>query len=636
MYIINYNKTIDEKTEFKKISIEYIKMLRSFRDYMPKDYSLKIIDKNNNYEFSIEDINNNQLLSNFTHFSKLYGTELLLIIKLIDLNLEEECANIIWELVKLSKTIDEQDEFLTKENYFFGLDMIYVASLAYPYLTRYFTSYINPKWNENKILILFPLVASLFNNIGWNRDTLAAYLECSHSNLQKIISNFSNGLNTYLSNSDNMLLFMGLITYKHQIVKPYYGDTTEITDTIISYFANAKLRVSREQVEEALLGIEKPKIEEQIKVDFKNTYTDNKFIYFQFVPMSNTPLEELELVIKHPHVNQNILGEFDEGRVNIQGGYGISRSITESKWKIKVKNNEIHTAFIPYTSKGEYKLSLFKNGIEIFNTSTHLTKGLEEKIEILNEGSIENGEFIPFDKSKKDFGIKFRLYNGKGIGEIYHPYMPFINVITGERMEKNMQKISYQNAGEYTIKFSPELPIEFIPGDFHFILWNEDKSIKLYEKKFSFVQEKKTGVFGKIMNLVKGKEDLPKATILSFGIFGFSKNYIPQKNIALTTPNLNRKATIGSYIGCMYSLDQSLFVEGGDNINIVVEVSVTDYDGNVVLETKWPDISFARKQNTCAFVVEEGELFEGHWTFKVKYNKQVLLSQSIPVMVEKS
>lgn len=636
MYTINYNSTNDEKDEFKKISIEYIKILRSFRDYLPKDNKLKIIDEVNNYELSQGDIKKNHILSMFTYYSKNYGTELLLILKLIDLDLEEECANIVWELVKISETIDDQDEFLTKDGYFFGLDMIYVASLSYPYLTRYFTSYINPKWNENKIHILLPLLASLFNSIEWTRDTLAAYLECKNENLQRIIATFSNGLNNYLLNNDNMLLFMGLITYKHQIIKPYYGDTRELTNKIISYYANAKLRVSREEVEEALLGIKKPKVEEQIKIDFKKAYTDNKYLYFQFIPMANIPLEELDLVINHPHVNQNILGEFDEERVNIQRGYGISRSTTESRWKIKVKNNELYTAFIPYTSKGEYKLSLFKNGIEIFNTSTHLTKGLEEKIEILNEGSIENGEFIPFDKSKKDFGIKFRLYNGKGIGEIYHPYMPFTNTVTGERTERNIQKISYQNPGEYTIKFSPKLPIEFIPGDFHFILWNEDKSIKLYEKKFSFIQEKKTGVFGKIMNLVKGKEDLPKATILSFGIFGFSSNYIPQKNIALTTPNLNRKATIGSYIGCMYSLDQSLFVEGGDNINIVVEVSVTDYDGNVILETKWPDIAFARKQNTCAFVVEEGELFEGHWTFKVKYNKQVLLSQSIPVMVEKS
>lgn len=131
----------------------------------------------------------------------------------------------------------------------------------------------------------------------------------------------------------------------------------------------------------------------------------------------------------------------------------------------------------------------------------------------------------------------------------------------------------------------------------------------------------------------KHQEKKPKALVKSYGIFGFASDFIAGVNISLTPPKLNRKAEIGSYIGCVYTLFDNLFKDNSQTLNIFVGVEVKDFEGRVVHTDRWPDIAFKGRDNSSCFVAEEGELFEGHWKFTVTHNGKELYEQTIPVMV---
>ncbi|UUV17660.1 hypothetical protein NRK67_02155 [Fusobacteria bacterium ZRK30] len=131
----------------------------------------------------------------------------------------------------------------------------------------------------------------------------------------------------------------------------------------------------------------------------------------------------------------------------------------------------------------------------------------------------------------------------------------------------------------------------------------------------------------------KHQEKKPRAWVKSYGIFGFASDFIAGVNISLTPPKLNRKAEIGSYIGCVYTLADNLFKDNSQTLNIFVGVEVKDFEGRVVHTDRWPDIAFKGRNNSSCFVAEEGELFEGHWKFTVTHNGKELYEQTIPVMV---
>ena len=131
----------------------------------------------------------------------------------------------------------------------------------------------------------------------------------------------------------------------------------------------------------------------------------------------------------------------------------------------------------------------------------------------------------------------------------------------------------------------------------------------------------------------KNEETKPRAWVKSYGIFGFANDFVAGVNISLTPPKLNRKAEIGSYIGCIYTLADNLFKDNTQTLNIFVGVEVKDFEGRVVHTDRWPDIAFKGRDNSSCFVAEEGELFEGHWKFTVTHNGKELYEQTIPVMV---
>lgn len=625
MYHIELNNEENEIGAYKKLSMEYIKILRGFRNFFPRDYELDIKVEENKY-LSIDNLKNLNLYNEYMEIWKNHGSELILILKLVELGLEEEATNIAWEILKISENMENQKELYTEKCYYFGLDILYVVARAYPHWARFFTIYIRKNWSPLNMLYYKELLISLVNNSGWSKGMMEAYLEGAGRAIRKIMCSCGEGLGNYLKNSENMKLFMGLIAYKVGI--PYQLDNEETLDKIMAYYEDAGMKPERKEVALVFLGIGREE-EKEYKVEVVNTYTDSKFLYFQAKAECSGEMNVF-VKISHPHINK------DEVEYNLYNEFvsNLSRRTTVTDFNLVLKDNELSTFYIPYTAKGDYQLEIFYKNKSILQKSVYLANGKEERIEVLELGSIENNEFIPFDKSTKDFGIRFRLYNGKCIGKIEHPHMRFVNVVTGAYLDKESSKIIYNNAGEYTIKFSPKAPLDFVQGDFNFLFWNEGKSRKLYEYKFSFLEKEKESAIDKFKDLFRKKEEEKQAFVESYGIFGFAKEYVKGKNIALTVPNLIRKASIGSYIGCMYTLSDELFKEGENSINIVTEVEVRDYDGKVVLETRWPDMAFAKRKNTCAFLVEEGELFEGHWTFKVKFNKSILFSQSIPVIVE--
>ena len=625
MYHIELNNKENEIVAYRKLSIEYIKILRRLRNYFPRDYEFDIRVEGNKC-LSLDNLKNLNLYNEYTAIWKNYGSELIFVLKLIELGLEEEATNIAWEILKISENIENQKELYTDKRYYFGLDILYVIARAYPHWARFFTMYVGDNWSPLNMLYYKELLIALVNNSGWSKGILEAYLEGAGKEIRKIMCSCGEGLSNYLGNSENMKLFMGLIAYKVGI--PYQLDNEETLDKIMAYYEDGGMSPERKEVALVFLGIGKVE-EKEYKVEFVNSYTDSKFLYFQ---VKAECASEMGVFVKiyHPHINK------DEVEYNLytESVSNLSRKTTVTDFNLVLRDNELSTFYIPYTAKGDYQLEIFYKNKSILQKSVYLLKGKEERIEVLELGSIKDNEFIPFDKSNKDFGIKFRIYNGKCIGEIQHPQMNFVNIATGAYFDKEISKTTYNNAGEYIMKFSPKAPVNFIPGDFNFVFWNEEKDRKLYEYKFSFLEKEKESVVDKLKDLFRKKEEEKQAFVESYGIFGFAKEYVKGKNIALTVPNLIRKASIGSYIGCMYTLSDDLFKEGENSINIVTEVEVRDYDGKVVLETRWPDMAFANRKNTCAFLVEEGELFEGHWTFKVKFNKNILFSQSIPVMID--
>lgn len=627
MYHIELNTKINEIDAYKRLSIEYIKILRQYRNFFPRDYEFDIMVEGNKC-LSLDNLKNLNLYNEYTAIWKNYGSELIFVLKLIELGLEEEATNIAWEILKISENIENQKELYTDKSYYFGLDILYVIARAYPHWARFFTMYVGDNWSLLNMLYYKELLIALVNNSGWSKGILEAYLEGAGKEIRKIMCSCGEGLSNYLGNSENMQLFMGLIAYKVGI--PYQLDNEETLDKIMAYYEDGGMKPERDELALVFLGIDREEEEIEPEIELVNSYTDSKFLYFQVKTKCS---EDMEVFVKihHPHINK------DELEYNLYNKFvsNLSRRTTVTDFNLLLRDNVLSTFYIPYTARGDYQLEIFYKNESFLEKSVYLPKGKEERIEILELGSIKDNEFIPFDKSIKDFGIKFRLYNGKCIGEIQHPHMRFVNVVTGGYLDREVSKITYNNAGEYTMKFSPQKALDFVPGDFNFVFWNEKKSRKLYEYKFSFLEKEKESVIGKFKDLFRKKEeDKKKAVIESYGIFGFGNEYIKGKNIALTVPNLIRKASVGSYIGCMYTLSDDLFKEGEDSINIVTEVEVRDYDGKVVLETRWPDMAFAKRKNTCAFLVEEGELFEGHWTFRVKFNKNILFSQSIPVMID--
>lgn len=614
--IVNCKNNLDKGENLKKASSLFLSVLRTNRGTFSPYLRISF----ENPEGSPIDrayLSDDSLYLELTARGIKPQSELIFALLLLEQGLEAEAGNIAWEILKLAQSVKVSNQLF--KDHLFGLDILYVTARKYPQYTRFFSAYFQEEWNAQEYPDFFNLFHDLTDKNGWDDNFLSAYLD-SCQKVRKDMADYRFGLKKYISSDDNLKTFMGYIAYKY---RTNLGMNQNNREEVIAAFEDGDISISHDEVDESFFGIKR---KPQLKVSLREKKIAKKSILLT-LDIDAPKDTKANITITHPHM------DIDDYDFDSKGLKNFKKGITLTSWTMPLTKEAIIS--FPYSAKGEYLVKITYEDQEIFSETIYINTGREQKVEVLESGSIENGSFIPFDRSNKSFGIKFKLYNGKGIGEIYHPNLKITNPFGGW-FERSISKIFYNNSGVYTIKFEPDKCLEFSGGEFYFTLWNEDRTEKLFEQKFDFNHEKhelKSPV-KKILDFFKKEEtEYQKAWVKSYGVFGFAKDYIENINISLTTPKLNKKASIGSYIGCTYLLNDKVFKQNQKTLNIFVKVKVLDDKGNTVLKDKWADTAFKSRDNAACFRVEEGELFEGHWIFTITHSGKELFSQTIPVMI---
>ncbi|MCM1988269.1 hypothetical protein [Oceanirhabdus seepicola] len=650
---------------------QWIKILKS-------DYYL-----NNPKNIIIEDITQGILKPDVLKRSYLYnksaetipslGSDLVFILKIIEIEMEEEASDIAFAMSTFLKQVD-YNLLNTQDGYILGLDIIYAVSTAYPYWSYCLGRAINPNWPKESQELIIPILKQYIITEKWTDDTLGVFIYCDQEEIRKALSQLD--LKFFLNLPKKLKLFKNLIVKKHK------KDLS--SNQIESYFENAQKDYSVEDIQDVLKQLSVKKINQvqaQSKAYVLEKSSSRELIHLKY--MLVLPQEtEVTIKIEHP-INE--MGE------------------EMTKHKVTCIDGQINNIRLCPHCPGNYTITILIKGKPLIKERFLIEDRALTKIKDVKIGNYYAYDFVPFENMDKPFGIEFTIESGKVNGLIYHPR--FIKELFNDVVETDVEQCTYVNPGTYHMTINPRDFINYEKGFFEFLLWNEKETELLYrtvffenknpvplnskEEELEFIetlaletfykedpkrfnQNVLRGTIGEFealfhknyfkfctkeeiiqylvtladgcfnslngylpnhvdliwQNEIKSKEEPSKTEVLNYGVYEKADNFIEGINTSLKPQKKYLKIKLGSYFGISYNLNPFWFKE---DITISCNVSLVK-DGRKIIDETWNDISFHNKKNQFIYRVEtKEELHGGWWQFNLYYQNECILNQYIKV-----
>ncbi|WFD09698.1 DUF3859 domain-containing protein [Tepidibacter hydrothermalis] len=654
-----------------------IKAINQWIKIIKSDYYL-----NNPQEIVIEDTNQGILTSDILKYKSLYSqiseifsdirSDLIFILKLIELDMEEEASDIAFELSKLLRQLND------KNYMFIGLDIIYAVSSASPFYSYCLGKAINPSLSQESEENLTSILTRFIKSNKWTDNTLDVFVYCDNENIKERLAELD--LKYFLNLPGKIKVFKKIISRKHK-----QGLSA---DKVEQYFIAAKINYSIEDINDVLKDINIKKIKENqvhTKGNVIEKESSRELIKFKYI-LTLPKTTEITIKIDHPE-NKDL------------------QKI--SKFKTECIDGQINQFKLCPHGPGVYTVTILVKGRPLIKEKFLIEDKVESKIKDINILNFTDSSLRatskPFKSMDEPFGIRFSVDSGKIKGLLYHP--PFIKETINSAVQTDISERRYLNIGTYNMILDPHEFFDFKPGYFEFLLLSEDESELLhrqvffknpYNESFTSKQEEFEFLNNLIMNLflkedpkrfnknvlrqtigefeelfkinffkfltkeeivssvievannyfnslngyisdyvdpmwkdkIKSKQKISKTEVLNYGIYEKNKDFNENINISLKSQKKYLKAKIGTYFGISYNLNPLWFK---NDINVKCNVSLVKSNKKIIDET-WNDISYCKKTNQFVYIIEDQkELQSGLWQFKLYCKDECILKQIIQI-----
>lgn len=637
---------------------------------------------NNPQKIVIEDVNQGVLTpdilkhkSLYSHISEVFSdikSDLIFILKLIELDMEEEASDIAFELSKLLRQLTYESKQLL------GLDIIYAVSDSYPFYSYCLGKAINPSLPQKSLENLTSIITKFIKSNKWTDDTLDVFVYCDNENIRKNLAELD--LKYFLNLPSKLKVFKKIISRKHK-----QGLSA---DKVEQYFKSAKINYSIKDINDVLKDINIKKIK-AIQVHTKGNVIEKEssreVITFKYI-LTLPKTTEITVKVDHPE-NKDLQ--------------------KVSKFKTECVDGQINQFKLSPHAPGVYSITILVKGRPLIKEKFLIEDKIESRIKDINilnfTDSSLRAKSKPFKSMDEPFGIRFSVESGKVKGLLYHP--PFIKDTINSAVQTDISECRYLNKGTYNMILNPNEFFDFKPGYFEFLLLSEDESELLhrqvffknpYNESFNSKQDELQFLNKLIMNLflkedpkrfnnnvlrqtigefeelfkinffkfltkeeivssvvevasnyfnclngyipdyvdstwkdkIKSKQKISKTEVLNYGIYEKNKDFNKNIDISLKPQKKYLKASLGTYLGISYNLNPLWFK---NDINIKCNVSLVKLNKKIIDET-WNDISYCKKTNQFVYIIEnEEELQSGLWQFKLYYKDECILKQIIQI-----
>lgn len=334
---------------------KFIRLLKSDKFYSDGIEAIEFRDKYNKI-LTCSIIDRKKLLNEIIDVTPNFGSELLFILKLIELDMEDEVTDIGWEIYKLAKKLKDAKKLITRGGIFFGADILYAIGRTWPSWSYIMGKYIQRGWTYEEASSPFKMMENILLKDHWNKDMVEMFINCDSSTGRKLLA--KHDLKYYLGVKGKFDGFKKALGSKLK--------DTATSELIEEYFRDANVDYLVKDIQEVL----------KVKKNSKG-----KKISFQgkgYVIDKNVSKEVIEL--------KYILSLSEEESVLVKVDHPLNRDgDTLTKWTFTCDDGGInHIKWVP-EKEGLYVFTIVVKGKSLIKERILLAYPKESKKEVFHD-----------------------------------------------------------------------------------------------------------------------------------------------------------------------------------------------------------------------------------------------------------
>ncbi|MBF8983182.1 hypothetical protein IZY60_06510 [Lutibacter sp. B2] len=355
------NKYIIKVNFFDNNSIEvaiktFIKLLKS--DVVGINGIKEIEFRDNKDEILTPSIlTRKKLLTEIIDLTPKFASELLFILKLIELDMEDQVTDIGWEIYKLAKKLKDPKKLITIDGFFFGTDILYAIGRTWPTWSYIMGKYIQKDWTYEEASLPFNMMENILLKDHWNKDMVEMFINCDSSIGRKLLA--KHDLKYYLGVRGKFDSFKKVLGLKLK-------DAAN-SELVEEYFRDADINYSVKDIQ-GTLKVKKnsrgEKISFQVKGYVLEKNVSQEVIELKYILALAEEEESVFVKVNHP---PNKEGE------------------TLTKWRFSCKDGAINNIKWVPENEGVYVFTIVVKGKPLIKERILLAYPKESKIEVLED-----------------------------------------------------------------------------------------------------------------------------------------------------------------------------------------------------------------------------------------------------------
>lgn len=297
-----------------------------------------------------------RLLNEIIELTPNFGSELLFVLKLIELDMEEEATDIGWEIYKQAKKFKDSKNLITMNESFFGADILYAIGRTWPSWSYILGKYIQKHWIYEEASLPFHMMENILLKSNWNENMVEMFINCESSIGRKLLS--KHDLRYYLGLRGKLDGFKKALGSKLK-----YTATSELIE---EYLKDANINYSVKDIEDILKRKKNSRAKKtlfQAKGYVLEKDVSKEVIGLKYV-LSIEEEESVLVKVEHP--------------LNKKGD-------TLTKWRFSCKDGAVNNIkWIP-ENEGVYVFTILLKGKPLIKERILLEYPKEKKSEVLED-----------------------------------------------------------------------------------------------------------------------------------------------------------------------------------------------------------------------------------------------------------